>query len=116
MRGQYVYAIIMPQPTPETIVATIVKQPGDMGRASFRELLVQRHIECDVALVETACVAETPATTTLPRIIPSLSEDLTLLSFWRVVACLRGGPVSLLRLIGSRVAGTLQPPGPHPEK
>ena len=42
VHGQYVYAIVMVQPTPE-VLQRGVKQPSDFDRVSFQELLVQCH-------------------------------------------------------------------------
>ena len=60
VQGQYMYAIAMSQPTPE-VLQRGVKQPSDFDRVSFRELLVQCHVECDVAVIETACFRESHA-------------------------------------------------------
>ena len=56
--GQYVYAIIMPQPTREVLERTGVRQPRDFHHTSFRELVVQCLAECDVEVIETACFRE----------------------------------------------------------
>lgn len=53
VQGQYVYAVVMPQPTAEHIAETQVKQPSDFDRQTFRELLVKCHAECGVTLIET---------------------------------------------------------------
>ena len=50
VQGQYVYAVIMSQPTPEVLQGG-VKQLSDFDRVTFRELIVQCRRECDVPLV-----------------------------------------------------------------
>ena len=57
VHGQYVYAMIMPQPTPE-VVARGMKQPSDFDRASFGEMVVQCLAECGMHVIEAACFRE----------------------------------------------------------
>ena len=58
VQGQYVYAIIFPQPTVEVLATHDLKQPSDFDGQAFRELIVKCHAECDVTLVETAFFKE----------------------------------------------------------
>ena len=58
VHGQYVYAIIFPQPTAEVLANQGVKQPSDFDGRTFRELVVKCHAECDETLVETAFFKE----------------------------------------------------------
>ena len=53
VHGQYVYAIVMVQPTPE-VLQRGVKQPSDFDRVSFQELLAQCHMDCDVEVMRSA--------------------------------------------------------------
>ena len=56
-QGQYVYALIMPQPSREC-VAQGIKQPSDLDRDSFREMVVKCHSECDIQIIEVGCFKE----------------------------------------------------------
>jgi hypothetical protein len=56
VKGQYVYALIMPQPTPEVLERTGVKQPSDFDRTIFREMVVK----C-LAEVRGGLLSQTPA-------------------------------------------------------
>ena len=58
VQGQYVYAVIMPQPTQEVLQRTGVKQPSDFDRTTFREMVVQCLAEVEVEVIETACFRE----------------------------------------------------------
>ena len=57
-RGQYVYWIVMPMPTPATVARTGVKTPRDFDRETFREICVEAHTFWQVDLIETACFLE----------------------------------------------------------
>jgi len=57
VQGQYVYAIVMVQPTAQ-VVARGMKQPSDFTRSSFNEMIVKCHTDCDKTLVETATFQE----------------------------------------------------------
>jgi len=57
-QGQYVYWIVMPQPRPETIAQSRVKEVKDFDRDSFRALVVQCHADCQIEIVETASFLE----------------------------------------------------------
>lgn len=61
VHGQYVYALIMPQPTEEVRLRTGVKQPSDFDRTTFREMVVTCLAEVGVVVIETACFRETHA-------------------------------------------------------
>ena len=83
VQGQYVYALIMPQPTPEIIAQTGVKQPSDFDRATFRVMVVQRLAECDIEVIETACVQpHTNRDPHLPSARPSRSKVAALAAAW----------------------------------
>ena len=58
VQGQYVYALIFPQPTPEIMTQTGVKQPGDCDHITFREMGVKCLAGLDITVVETACFQE----------------------------------------------------------
>lgn len=58
VHGQYVYALIMSQPTPEVLTQSGVKQPSDFDRTTFREMVVKCLAEVDVEVIETACFRE----------------------------------------------------------
>ena len=83
-QGQYVYALIMPQPTPEIIAQTGVKQPSDFDRVTFRVMVLQRLAECDIKVIETACVQEphTNRDPHLPSARPSRSKVAALAAAW----------------------------------
>lgn len=57
VQGQYVYALIMVQPT-EEVLARGVKKPSDFDRITFREMCVKCLSECGVQAIETACFQE----------------------------------------------------------
>ena len=58
VQGQYVYALIFPQPTADIIAQTGVKQPSDFDRTTFREMVVKCLAECGIEVIETACFQE----------------------------------------------------------
>ncbi len=58
VQGQYVYWIVMPHLTPETLALTQVKTPAEFTHDSFRELVVEAHTACDITVEETACFLE----------------------------------------------------------
>ena len=57
-KGQYVYWITMPYPTPEAIAAHSLKTPEAFDRQSFIDFGVQVHNESGVQLEEAACFKE----------------------------------------------------------
>ena len=62
VQGQYVYAIIFPQPTAEVLATHDLKRSSEFDGQTFRELIVKCHAECDVTLVETVFFKEPHAT------------------------------------------------------
>ena len=84
VQGQHTYALTMPQPTPEIIAQTGVKQPSDFDRVTFRVMDVQRLAECDNEVIETACFQEphTNRDPHLPSARPSRSEVAALAAAW----------------------------------
>ena len=84
VQGQNVYALIMPQPAPEIIAQTGVKQPSDFDRVTFRVMVLQRLAECDIKVIETACVQEphTNRDPHLPSARPSRSKVAALAAAW----------------------------------
>lgn len=57
VQGQYVYAIVMVQPT-AAVVAGGAKQPSDFTRITFAEMVVKGHAGCGITVVETATFQE----------------------------------------------------------
>ena len=57
-QGQYVYWIVMVQPTPEVIQSHKLKRPEDFTREIVRKLIVKVHKENDVIIAETASFLE----------------------------------------------------------
>ena len=64
VKGQYVYWIVMAQPTQEVVQRAGVKQPADFSRSSFSELVVKCHDEGDEKIIETAIFLEPHANAT----------------------------------------------------
>ena len=58
VKGQYVYALIMPQPIPKVLARTSVKQPSDFDRTAFREMVVKCLVEVEVEVIGSACFRE----------------------------------------------------------
>ena len=56
--GQYVYWVVMVQPTAAIIASHGLKRPEDFTREEFGKLMVKAHRECGVTVVETACFME----------------------------------------------------------
>jgi len=56
--AQYVYWIVMPHPTAESLANTMVKRPSDFTHQSFNEPMVKAHKYCGTALEETAVFLE----------------------------------------------------------
>ncbi len=56
--GQYVYWIVMVQPTAAVIASHGLKKPEVFTREDFGKLVVKAHKECGVKVVETACFLE----------------------------------------------------------
>ena len=48
IKGQYVYWIVMVQPTPEVRASHGLKRPEDFSREEFGKLMVKVHRECGV--------------------------------------------------------------------
>ena len=58
VRGQYVYWITMPMPTPEMIAAHDIKKPTDFTRQEFIDLGVEVHRALGIDPEEAACFQE----------------------------------------------------------
>lgn len=56
--GQYVYWIVMVQPTPAVVASHGLKRPEVYTREQFGKLMVKAHKECGTNIVETACFLE----------------------------------------------------------
>ena len=54
-QGQYVYWIVMPYPTPETVAEQAVWTPDDFDYDSFWELVIKAHADVNVVIDEAAC-------------------------------------------------------------
>ena len=67
VHGQYVYWIVMVQPTPEVIQSHNLKRPEDFTRETFRKLIVKAHKENGVTIAETVCFLEPHANGLLLR-------------------------------------------------
>ena len=57
-QGQYVYWIVMVQPTPEGIKSHKLRRPENFTRETFQKLIVKVHKENDVIIAETASFLE----------------------------------------------------------
>ena len=53
MQRQYVYTLIMPQPTSEVLERSGAKQPSDFDRTTFRVMVVKCLPEVGVEVTET---------------------------------------------------------------
>ena len=58
INGQYVYWIVMVQPTPEVLQAHGLKKPEKFSRTEFGKFMVQAYWRCGITLVEIACFME----------------------------------------------------------
>ena len=56
--GQYVYWIVMSQPTPAGLASHGFKRPEHLSREELSKLMEKVHKEYDVTLVERACFLE----------------------------------------------------------
>ena len=82
VQGQYVYAIVMVQPTAQ-VVARGMKQPSDFTRTTFNDMIVKCLAECHKTVVETATFQE-----------PHASGDMHVNSLVRADAQYRWKPVA----------------------